>query len=101
MSSIQEVTHAVNIRLSDDGTSVIILDQTALPNRTVYKELKTKEECWESIKLLQVRGAPAIGIFAAYAMYVIAQEPRASPSGRHGAEPGYLLPESRSGQQVL
>ena len=94
MSSIQEVTHAVNIRLSDDGTSVIILDQTALPNRTVYKELKTKEECWESIKLLQVRGAPAIGIFAAYAMYVIAQQyadlPYAKFREQYRADSAYL-----------
>ena len=62
-----------NIRLSEDRRKVIILDQTRLPNDLVYLELSEPEECYEAIKKLQVRGAPAIGIFAAYAMYVLAR----------------------------
>ena len=31
---IKKVTHIDNVRLSDDGKSVVIIDQTQLPNRT-------------------------------------------------------------------
>ena len=61
-----------NIRLSDDKNSVIILDQTQLPNRTVYLKIDTREEFYDAIFHLKVRGAPAIGIFAGYAIYVLA-----------------------------
>ena len=47
-----------------------LLDQTLLPNEEKYIEPKTKEDYY-AIKKLQVRGAPAIGIFAAYAMALI------------------------------
>ena len=63
-----------NVRLSDNGKAVIIIDQTELPNRTVYLELETAEQIFEAIQKLRVRGAPAIGICAGYGMYVIAQQ---------------------------
>ncbi len=61
------------IKINEDDLSVTILDQTRLPNHEEYLTLKTKEEMWKAIKLLQVRGAPAIGVFAGYAMAVLAQ----------------------------
>ncbi|MCL2628585.1 MAG: S-methyl-5-thioribose-1-phosphate isomerase [Oscillospiraceae bacterium] len=64
----------INIRLSDDGAAVIIIDQTALPNETKYITLRTAEEMYEAIYSLRVRGAPAIGIFAAYALFVLATQ---------------------------
>lgn len=45
-----------------------ILDQTRLPNEEVYIEMKSIEDCCNAIQLLQVRGAPAIGIFAGYSL---------------------------------
>lgn len=63
-----------NIKLSSDGEKVIILDQTQLPNRTEYLTLYTKEEMYDAIFSLKVRGAPAIGIFAAYALYCLSQK---------------------------
>ncbi|KAG1659346.1 Methylthioribose-1-phosphate isomerase [Nymphon striatum] len=39
-----------------------ILDQTLLPNQSVYIQIKNVDESWRAIKTLQVRGAPAIGI---------------------------------------
>ncbi len=71
---LQQVTHIDNIRLAEDGLSVIILDQTQLPNRTEYLTLRTPEEMYEAILLLRVRGAPAIGICAGYCMYVLARQ---------------------------
>lgn len=74
MNAVDSVTHAENIRLSEDEKSVIILDQTQLPNRQIYLTLNQPEKLWDAIKLLQIRGAPAIGIFAGYSMYVLAQQ---------------------------
>ncbi|MDR2558565.1 MAG: S-methyl-5-thioribose-1-phosphate isomerase [Oscillospiraceae bacterium] len=62
-----------NIRLSSDETAVIILDQTKLPGKAEELRLTTAAEMREAIMTLQVRGAPAIGIFAAYALYVLAK----------------------------
>ncbi len=61
------------VKITENASAVIILDQTRLPNHEEYLTLTTKEEMWKAIKLLQVRGAPAIGVFAAYAMAVLAQ----------------------------
>lgn len=74
MSEIKEVTHIDNVRLSDDRKSVIIIDQTQLPNRMIYLTLNDEKRCYEAILKLQVRGAPAIGIFAGYAMYVLSRQ---------------------------
>ncbi|RUS43566.1 S-methyl-5-thioribose-1-phosphate isomerase [Cohnella sp. AR92] len=43
-----------------------LLDQRLLPEQTVYLKLTTPQEVWEAIRELKVRGAPAIGISAAY-----------------------------------
>ena len=72
--SMQSVTHAVNVRLGDDENSVVILDQTLIPNETKYLTLTEAGDMWEAIYKLQVRGAPAIGIFAAYSMAVLAKK---------------------------
>lgn len=64
---------AENVYLNQDHTGVIILDQSCLPNREVFLELKMPTELYRAIKELQVRGAPAIGIFAAYAIYILAK----------------------------
>ena len=63
----------VNVALSPDGTAVRIVDQTRLPEELVYLDLRTREELYEAIYSLRVRGAPAIGIFAAFAVYVLAR----------------------------
>ena len=62
-----------NIALSPDGSAVRILDQTRLPGEVVYLDLHGREEMYEAIKALRVRGAPAIGIFAAWGLYVLAR----------------------------
>jgi methylthioribose-1-phosphate isomerase len=45
-----------------------IIDQTLLPARLEYRDCRTVEEVWEAIRTLRVRGAPAIGIAAAYGL---------------------------------
>jgi len=46
------------------------LDQTLLPQKEVYRECITVRDGFKAIKSLQVRGAPLIGIFSAYCIYV-------------------------------
>lgn len=45
---------------------VVLIDQTLLPTEFKEIECRTAEDIWEAIKQLRVRGAPAIGIAAAY-----------------------------------
>jgi methylthioribose-1-phosphate isomerase len=49
---------------------LIILDQTKLPMETFFTKLDTVEDVWDAIFHLKVRGAPAIGIAAAYGLYI-------------------------------
>lgn len=68
----------------NEQDELTILDQTQLPNRREYLVLRTREEIYDAIKRLAVRGAPAIGICAGYAMYVLAAE-------KEGMSPGEFV----------
>lgn len=59
-----------------ENGKMIILDQTQLPNDTVYLEMETKEDVWDAIYKLKVRGAPAIGVAAGYGLFISAREIR-------------------------
>ena len=45
---------------------LVLLDQTRLPVEVVEHHCRSVEDVWEAIRTLRVRGAPAIGIAAAY-----------------------------------
>jgi methylthioribose-1-phosphate isomerase len=49
---------------------LILLDQTILPNEVKYENYTTAESVWEAIQVMKVRGAPAIGVSAAYGLYL-------------------------------
>lgn len=70
---------ADNVRLGDDGNSVVILDQTKLPGSVEYLKLSSAEDIYEAIFHLKVRGAPAIGICAGYGLYVLAKSLKDKP----------------------
>jgi len=55
-----------------DGNCLAIIDQTLLPNEEKILRLETKEEIFEAIRSLRVRGAPAIGVAAAIGFAVTA-----------------------------
>lgn len=59
------------VSLAPDGRSVLIIDQTLLPGRLSVAELSEEDEMCEAITSLRVRGAPAIGVFAAYALSLL------------------------------
>ncbi|MCA1948343.1 MAG: S-methyl-5-thioribose-1-phosphate isomerase [Armatimonadetes bacterium] len=50
-----------------------LLDQRALPNREVWLDIRSYEQAAEAIRDMAVRGAPAIGIVAAYGMALAAK----------------------------
>ena len=58
------------IGLDDDKSEIIIIDQTLLPGEVKLLRLSGMEDIWEAIKVLRVRGAPAIGVTAAFAAYL-------------------------------
>lgn len=59
---------------SADGTALRIIDQTLLPGKMKFLELRAREDIREAIYMLRVRGAPAIGVAAAIGLQVAAQD---------------------------
>lgn len=68
---IESIALTDNIKLSQDEKSIIIIDQSKLPNSLVYKTIDNLNDAYDAIKKLEIRGAPAIGIFAGYTMYML------------------------------
>lgn len=52
----------------DEDGALLLLDQTRLPRNVAFLRCLTAEDVWHSIKQLSVRGAPAIGVSAAYGL---------------------------------
>ena len=75
-----------HVHLGDDLTSVVILDQTLLPNEAAYLTLREPEEMFEAIQALRVRGAPAIGICAGYCLAALAEQRKDLPPARFAEE---------------
>jgi methylthioribose-1-phosphate isomerase len=49
---------------------VALLDQTLLPLERKMLDIPTPEVMWEAIKMLRIRGAPAIGVAAGYGLWL-------------------------------
>ena len=62
----------------ENGT-LYLLDQRQLPSKTVWMQVHDYRQVVDAISTLAVRGAPAIGIAAAYAMVLAAQQLRGDP----------------------
>lgn len=62
------------VALDDENSALVILDQTLLPAKAELISLHTGEEIWDAIYLLKVRGAPAIGVAAAFGIYLLAKQ---------------------------
>lgn len=70
---------------------LVLLDQTKLPWEERWLRLRTWEEVAEAIKALRVRGAPAIGISAAYGLVLAVLRPKP------GHTPAQEFQEAREG----
>lgn len=74
------------MRYDEGANSLYIIDQTLLPNEEKELLLSTAQEMYDAIKMLKVRGAPAIGICAGYCLYVLSLKIDASSSVEFCAE---------------
>ena len=61
------------VALDDLNSQLVLIDQTQLPGKVEILHLSTQEEIREAIYLLKVRGAPAIGVAAAFGVYLAAK----------------------------
>ena len=65
-----------SIWLDDDGSTVVVIDQTRLPHKFGTRKLRTVEEAAHAISTMVVRGAPLIGATAAYGVALaLAEDP--------------------------
>ena len=60
--------------LAWEGESLRLLDQTKLPTEITYLRCRDYREVADAIRILAVRGAPAIGVAAAYAVLLAYRE---------------------------
>lgn len=72
-----------------EGAEVKMIDQRLLPHRFEIVSFRSEEQVAEAIRNMTVRGAPAIGVAAAYGMAL------ASMNGRDVSEAGKVLKASR------
>ncbi|NLV57619.1 MAG: S-methyl-5-thioribose-1-phosphate isomerase [Clostridiales bacterium] len=61
------------VALDDENSALVIIDQTKLPGKVEILHLTEQKDIWNAIYLLQVRGAPAIGVAAAFGVYLAAK----------------------------
>lgn len=69
----QPVPPVTVVELAPGGAAVRLLDQTRLPAAEVYVELHERAAIVEAIRMLRVRGAPAIGVAGALGLAVLAR----------------------------
>lgn len=62
---------ATTVDFASDSAALYIIDQTKLPGELVMLTLYEADEIFEAIKMLRVRGAPAIGVAAAIGIYAV------------------------------
>ena len=62
------------VDLDTESNELVIIDQTKLPGKIEIIRLSTAKEIWDAIYLLKVRGAPAIGVAAAFGLYILANQ---------------------------
>ncbi len=78
MEAGKTIMDYATVELDDKRDAVRIIDQTKLPGKIEMLSLRTGEEIWNAIYQLQVRGAPAIGVTAAFGIYLLAKQIEAS-----------------------
>ncbi|MFH0935447.1 MAG: S-methyl-5-thioribose-1-phosphate isomerase [Candidatus Omnitrophota bacterium] len=72
------------IEWKKDGIKLI--DQTRLPGKLEYLYVRDLKALWQAIKVLKVRGAPALGAAAALGVYLGIKDSRAKNFAQFGRE---------------
>jgi methylthioribose-1-phosphate isomerase len=62
------------VALDETIPALVIIDQTKLPGKVEFLSLTGLEDIREAVYLLKVRGAPAIGVAAAFGIYIVADK---------------------------
>ena len=62
------------VEFDPDTRQVVMLDQRLLPGEVTYHRYDTSDEVSQAITNMVVRGAPAIGVSAAYALVLLAAQ---------------------------
>lgn len=75
MAKIKNLDLLLTVSWQDDG--IVLIDQTKLPNKLVYVKCKDYKQVADAIKNLVVRGAPAIGVTAAFGLALAAKASKA------------------------
>lgn len=73
MEQNKNIMEYETVALDDADSALVVIDQTKLPAVTELLRLHTAQEIWDAIYLLKVRGAPAIGVAAAFGIYLLAK----------------------------
>lgn len=63
----------ISVKCGPERESVDILDETLLPGKAERIQIRDRAAMVEAIQKLRVRGAPAIGIFAAFGLAVLSR----------------------------
>jgi len=71
---MKDILSFETVALDDENSKLVIIDQTRLPGRVEILHLATQQEIFDAIYLLKVRGAPAIGVAAAFGIYLAAKQ---------------------------
>lgn len=74
MNTNDNILNYETVDIDLNTNELVIIDQTKLPGKTEIIRLKTAQEIWDAIYLLQVRGAPAIGVAAGFGIYILARQ---------------------------
>jgi methylthioribose-1-phosphate isomerase len=74
----ENIMNYETVSLDDEKSSLVILNQTKLPHDIEILSLSDQKDIWNAIYLLQVRGAPAIGVAAAIGIYLAAKQIKAN-----------------------
>lgn len=84
MEEINELIGLQSLRWAGDHLD--LLDQRLLPEQIIYLKITTSEEAWDAIRHLKVRGAPAIGITAAFGLYLSLRHSADKPDNKFDPE---------------
>ncbi|MEA5014946.1 MAG: S-methyl-5-thioribose-1-phosphate isomerase [Candidatus Limiplasma sp.] len=71
--SDQSILTYETVALNDETSALEIINQTKLPYEVEILSLTGQQDIWNAIYSLQVRGAPAIGVAAAFGIYLAAK----------------------------
>ncbi len=74
MMGSMDITNFETVTLDEASGTLLICDQTKLPGEVTFLSLSNAKDIWNAIYLLQVRGAPAIGVAAAIGLWVVTKD---------------------------